>query len=27
MLVDRLEGSGLLSSIFSGFKFLPRDRL
>lgn len=27
MLVDRLEGSGLLSSIFSGFKFLPKDRL
>ena len=27
LLVDRLEGSGLLSSIFSGFKFLPRDRL
>jgi len=26
-LVDRLEGSGLLSSIFSGFKFLPKDRL
>ena len=26
-LVDRMEGSGLLSSIFSGFKFLPKDRL
>ncbi len=24
MLIDRLEGSGLLSSIFSGFKFLPK---
>ncbi|HEX9352862.1 MAG TPA: Ni/Fe-hydrogenase, b-type cytochrome subunit [Streptosporangiaceae bacterium] len=27
LIVDRLEGSGLLSSIFSGFKFLPRDHL
>jgi Ni/Fe-hydrogenase 1 B-type cytochrome subunit len=27
MLVDREEKSGLLSSIFSGNKFLPRDRL
>jgi Ni/Fe-hydrogenase 1 B-type cytochrome subunit len=27
MLVDREERSGLLSSIFSGFKFLPKDRL
>lgn len=26
MLVDRVERSGLISSIFSGFKFLPRDR-
>jgi len=26
-LVDRVEGSGLVSSIFTGFKFLPRDRL
>ena len=26
MLIDRAEGSGLMSSIFSGFKFLPRDR-
>jgi len=26
-LVDRVEGSGLVSSIFSGYKFLPRDRL
>lgn len=27
LLVDRLEGSGLISSIFSGFKFLPKDRV
>ena len=26
-LVDREEKSGLMSSIFSGFKFVPRDRL
>ncbi len=26
-LIDREEKSGLVSSIFSGFKFLPRDRL
>lgn len=26
ILVDRVERSGLLSSIFSGFKFLPPDR-
>jgi Ni/Fe-hydrogenase 1 B-type cytochrome subunit len=26
-LIDREERSGLMSSIFSGFKFLPRDRL
>jgi Ni/Fe-hydrogenase 1 B-type cytochrome subunit len=26
MLIDRAEGSGLMSSIFSGTKFLPRDR-
>ncbi|WP_242605922.1 Ni/Fe-hydrogenase, b-type cytochrome subunit [Frankia sp. Cppng1_Ct_nod] len=27
MLVDRVEGTGVISSIFSGFKFLPKDRL
>ena len=27
MLLDRVEKSGLNSSIFSGFKFLPKDRL
>jgi Ni/Fe-hydrogenase 1 B-type cytochrome subunit len=27
MLVDQVEGSGIMSSIFSGFKFLPKDRL
>lgn len=26
LLVDRVERSGLLSSIFSGYKFLPKDR-
>jgi len=26
-LVDRVEKSGLMASIFSGFKFLPRDRV
>src|ERR1039457_724463 len=26
-LIDREERSGLMSSIFSGFKFLPKDRL
>jgi Ni/Fe-hydrogenase 1 B-type cytochrome subunit len=27
MLLDRVEASGVNSSIFSGFKFLPKDRL
>lgn len=27
VLVDRVERSGLMTSIFSGYKFLPRDRL
>ena len=27
MLVDRAEGSGVMTSIFSGWKFLPKDRL
>ena len=27
VLIDRVEGSGTLASIFSGFKFLPKDRL
>ncbi|MBE1494039.1 Ni/Fe-hydrogenase 1 B-type cytochrome subunit [Amycolatopsis lexingtonensis] len=26
LLVDRVEGSGLMTSIFSGYKFLPGDR-
>jgi Ni/Fe-hydrogenase 1 B-type cytochrome subunit len=26
LLVDRVEKSGLISSIFSGYKFLPKDR-
>ncbi|WP_239374028.1 Ni/Fe-hydrogenase, b-type cytochrome subunit [Frankia sp. Cj5] len=27
MLVDRVEGTGVISSIFSGSKFLPKERL
>jgi len=27
ILVDRVEGTGVISSIFSGYKFLPKDRL
>ena len=26
-LIDRVEGSGVMTSIFSGFKFLPKKRL